>query len=511
MAEPTTAASGSADRTSYAQILKSSALIGGASLLNVLVGIVRTKATAVLLGPAGVGAMGLYSAILEFTQSVAGLGINSSGVRQIAVAHASTDTEHIARTATVLGKTSLLLGVVGALGLAALSTRVSSWTFGTPASAGAIVVLAIAVFLRCIADGQGAAIQGMRRVADLAWRGVITAVLGAAVSLVLLLLLGERGIVPSLVATTAVALVVSWWFRRRIVLPAPTRLSLRDIAGEAGPLVRLGVAFMASAVVDTGSAYVVRALVREQSGLAAAGLYQAAWAIGGLYIGFILQAMGSDFYPRLTGVADDHAACNRLVNEQTRIGLLLAGPGVLATLALSPWIIALLYHAEFGGAVQPLRFICVGMALRVIAWPMGYVILAKGARNLFLATECAAAVVHVALAYVLVPRFGVAGATIAFAGLYVWHSAAVYLIARHLTGFAWSRENKQAIAEVLLLVSAIFALCVWAPPRLSLSVGVVATVGAGVRSLRQLSTLVPMSRAPRYVKVVMRKFGVAIA
>ena len=45
-----------------------------------------------------------------------------------------------------------------------------------------------------------------------------------------------------------------------------------------------------------------------------------------MYVGFILQAMGSDFYPRLTAVADDHAECNRLVNEQAQIGLLLAGP-----------------------------------------------------------------------------------------------------------------------------------------------------------------------------------------
>ncbi len=42
-----------AEKHSYGQILKSSVLIGGSSAVNIGIGIVRTKAIAVLLGPAG--------------------------------------------------------------------------------------------------------------------------------------------------------------------------------------------------------------------------------------------------------------------------------------------------------------------------------------------------------------------------------------------------------------------------------------------------------------------------
>ena len=90
-----------------------------------------------------------------------------------------------------------------------------------------------------------------------------------------------------------------------------------------------------------GSAYAVRAIVLHRVGIEATGLYQSAWMLGGLYVGFILQAMGADFYPRLTAVARDNAECNRLVNEQARVGMLLAGPGIVATLAFAPVVIAL--------------------------------------------------------------------------------------------------------------------------------------------------------------------------
>ncbi len=104
----------SAEHHSYRQILKSSALIGGSSMMKIGIGIVRTKAMALMLGPAGFGLIGLYGSIADLAQSIAGMGINSSGVRQIAEAVGSGETGRIARTVTVLRRTSILLGIAGA-------------------------------------------------------------------------------------------------------------------------------------------------------------------------------------------------------------------------------------------------------------------------------------------------------------------------------------------------------------------------------------------------------------
>jgi PST family polysaccharide transporter len=81
-----------AEEHTYGQILKSSVLIGGSTVLNIGIGIVRTKATAVLLGPTGFGLMGLYGSIADLAVSIAGMGVNGSGVRQIAEAAGSATT-----------------------------------------------------------------------------------------------------------------------------------------------------------------------------------------------------------------------------------------------------------------------------------------------------------------------------------------------------------------------------------------------------------------------------------
>src|SRR4029077_7872907 len=123
---------------------------------------------------------------------------------------------------------------------------------------------------------------------------------------------------------------------------------------------KLGAVFAAAGFMTTGIAYAVRIMLLRNVGFEAAGYYQSAWTLGGLYVGFILQAMMADFYPRLTANANDNPVCNRLVNEQTQVGFLLEGTGVLATHTFTPIVIGLFYSAKFDAAVGVLRWICLG-------------------------------------------------------------------------------------------------------------------------------------------------------
>jgi enterobacterial common antigen flippase len=497
-----------AGKHTYGQILKSSALMGGSTIANITINVVRAKAMALLLGPAGVGLVGLYTSILNLTNSVAGMGINQSGVRQIAEAAGSGETQRIARTAAVLRRTSMFLGILGAITLVALSGQVSVWTFGSREFAVPVALLSLAVLFTSINDGQVALIQGMRRITDLARIGVLAVLFGTVVGLSLVYVFREKGVVPSLVSVAAITLIISWSFRRKIHIPA-VPLTAPDIREEAGALLKLGAVFMANAVLMAGATYAIRILVRNRIGLEAAGLYQSAWSIGGLYVGFILQAMGSDFYPRLTGIGHDNAECNRLVNEQAQIGLLLAGPGVIATLTFAPLVIAVFYAATFAAAVEPLRWMCLGMALRVIAWPMGYIILAKGRRGLLLGTEVASTIVHVGLALMLVGPFGLAGATMAFFGLHIWDSMLIYVIVRRLTGFRWSAANRRTCLLFLPLTGAVFCGFLVLPVWIATAFGFTAALASGIYSLRALCRLVSLDRVPRVIRGVLEWFRIS--
>jgi antigen flippase len=493
-------------KESYGQILRSSALIGGSQVANIAIGIVRTKAMAILLGPAGFGLFGLYGSIANLTQSVAGMGINSSGVRQIAEAAGSGDQTRIGQTMAVLRRTSIVLGLLGASLLLVFSRQVSQLTFGSADRAAAVSLLSIAVFFSLVSAGQGALIQGMRRIADLAKMNVLGALFGVCTGIPLVYFFRERGVVPSLVSVAAMTILTSWWYSRKIDMQTST-VTLSQVRQEASGLLKLGSAFMASSLMTMGVAYFVRIIVLRKIGFEAAGLYQAAWTLGGLYVGFILQAMGADFYPRLTASIKSHDECNRLVNEQTLVGLLLAGPGVLATLTFAPLVIALLYSAKFGAAVGVLRWICLGATLQVITWPMGFIVVAKGRQGLFFLSELAWTIVAISLAWACIRGFGLKGAGIAFFGSYVFHGLLTYPIARVLTGFRWSRRSWIPSSIFLTLTGAVLLGFYLLPFALACGLGTLATAVSSIYAVRTLLTIIPPDELPAPIRRVARAVG----
>jgi PST family polysaccharide transporter len=500
-------AAGGAQVRSYGDILASSLLIGASSAITVILGIVRTKALAVMLGPAGFGLIALYTSIADLTRSVASLGIGGSAVRQVAEAAASANAERIGRTLSALRAVSVALGVAGALFLVASRDQVSRLSFGDTTHAGAVALLGLAVFCQLLADRYSALIQGMRRIADLAQMGVLNALLGTAASIVVIYSLRESGIALSLAATAAVALATGGWYARRSGV-RPAAITATQTAREVVPLLKLGMAFMASGLLMAAAAYAVRALVLRQAGVEAAGLYQAAWTLGGLYIGFILNAMGVDFYPRLVGAANDDRQTNRLVNEQAEVSLLLAAPGVLATLVLAPLAVSWFYSAMFMGAADVLRWICLGMALRVISWPMGFIIVAKAKQSVFILTELAWTAVSVGATWWCLERFGLQGAGIAFFLSYVFHACMIYAVVRSLSGFRWSLANRTRGAVLIGVIAAVFCAQLLLQPAAGLAAGAVASLIAGVWCARQLARWIPVDRLSRPLRLVLLRLRI---
>jgi PST family polysaccharide transporter len=165
------------------------------------------------------------------------------------------------------------------------------------------------------------------------------------------------------------------------------------------------------------------------------------------------MAMGTDYYPRLTGVIHDHKAARNLVNEQTEIATLLSAPVFIAMMAMAPWVIHLLYAASFTPAIEILRWQVLGDVLKVPSWPLGFLILAAGDGKAFFLTETASLLVLTSLITGLAPIMGLPITGIAYLAMYVFYLPLVYWLARRRIGFHWSRS-------VLILSIVTFAICI---------------------------------------------------
>jgi len=475
-------------KTSYGQILKSSALIGGSSVINIVLGMVRTKVMAVLLGPGGVGLMGMYNSIIDTARTLSGMGMGTSGIRQIAEAVGTGEQVRIARTAKTLKHSVMVLGVLGAFLVILFRNPICRLTFGNQEHAGAIAILAVTVLLASVSNGQVALLQGVRRIGDLARLSVLGALLGTVLGIPIIYFWGEQGIVPLILTTSAMTVLTSWWYARKVRL-SKVAMGFGDIRSEASAMLKLGIVFMATVLVANGVAYGTRVIIMRHLGVAMVGLYQAAWTMSTLYVDFILQAMGKDFYPRLTAVSKDNTACNRLVNEQAEVGLLLAAPGILGTLTFASLVLSLFYSAKFAPAVEILRWQILGMFLRVTSWPMVFILIAKGKGKLYFAMEVLAQSLHIGLIWLGIAWWVLRGVGMAFVVYNLFYWCVTFVVVRKLTGFAWSPANRRfamAIAAPVLVafLAPYFLIRVWA-----MVAGAAATLLIGLFSFKALHAI----------------------
>lgn len=441
----------SEQKKSQKQILKSSSIIGGASIINILIGLFKIKVVALLLGPAGIGLIGLLQNVMSMASNVASMGVGTVGTRQIAEANADDDQQVIAMARRALFWGTMALALLGGFLVWAFREPLATNLLNDGSKSGWVGWLAIGVMLTVASGSQGALLNGMRRIVDLAKLRIYSALFATILGIIAVWFWKIEGLLFFVISVPFATFILGHFYVSKLpkIIMDPT--PLLELRQQWKTLLQLGFAFMVAGLAVTLGQLAVRTLVQNRLGSVDLGLFQAAWVISMTYIGFVLVAMGTDYYPRLTAVISDHTATIRLVNEQTEIALLLSTPVLLAMLTLAPWVLVLLYSNEFSQAAQILRWQILGDILKIISWPLGFVILASGAGKTFMLVESLAVAMFFSATWIFIDDFGVEATGIGFVFMYTLYLAIVYFLAKYKIGFRW---NKTVFRDAVLLISA---------------------------------------------------------
>jgi O-antigen/teichoic acid export membrane protein len=439
------------EKTSYKQILKSTGVVGGAQVFTIIIGIVKTKIIATLLGPAGVGIAGLLQSTIDLIKNATGFGINFSGVKNIAEAQASDDDIKIAKSITILRKWSTWTGLLGLIITLVLCIPLSVYTFGNNSYAISIAILSVVLLIGSVSAGQLALLQGLRQIGSLAKATIIGSILGFFITIPLYWWLGVKGIVPAMILTALSSLAISWSFAHKIEINKPN-LSIKDTFNGGISMAKLGFFIVITGFMATATMYVIRSFVAKTTGVGGVGMFQASWNISNLYIGIILNAMLTDFFPRLSAVSTDKAKLVKLTNEQAKLTLILGSPFIIAIIVFASIIIKLLYSSAFTSAIIILQWQMVGSFFVLIVWPLGVLFLAMGKGLYSIITDTIwnaffLLAVFFGWKYVNIEILGIAYCVASFLKIFF-----VYFYVRQLCPFQYERKNYYLISVYTLLV-----------------------------------------------------------
>lgn len=447
-------------------ILKATAVLSSASFISVLMGLILAKVSATLLGPQGVGLMGLLQSLAGLAALVAGMGVGAGLVRAGAKALAQEDEGQM----SALGGGAWLLwwtlGGLAALLLVLLRAPLSRLMLGGEEHSGAVVLMAPTLLLMLATLVQTSILNAHRRIGDLARVAVKSSVAGGLLTVFFIWRWRAGGIAPAILAASVAGWAVSYYYLRRLRRAGETPRAVvarRDVFGAARELLRFGAPYTASMVVGGGVQLILPALVLHRLGHDGVGFYRAATTISVTYLGFLINAMAQDYYPRISAASDDEAGLTRLINDQLRLVLLISGPIIVGMLALVPYIVPLVYSAQFAPTSDLLEWQLIGDIFKFAAWTMSFVILARSGSKTFFLTELFGGSCLLLMSWFGMRWFGLSGLGVAFILTCAFYLVLCWRLTRGSLGLRWTTENK-----LLFLTFVLAAMFIRAMPHVGL-------------------------------------------
>ena len=401
----------------YGHILKYTGVFGGVQGLNILMGLVRNKLVALLLGPEGMGLASLFNTTTNFISQTTNLGLSFSAVTRISAVFETHDEAQMTQAVKTVRAWSLLTALVGMLVCVLAGPLLSEYTFSWGNHTLHFILLAPAVGLMAITGGETAILKGARRLRSLAVIQVYAVIVSLLVSVPVYYFFGQSGIVPVIVLLALVMMLLTIRHSYRLY---PLRLrGSKGVLGDGLNMVRLGVAFVVAGAMGSGAEMFVRSYLNVHGDLEAVGLYNAGYILIVTYASMVFSAMETDYFPRLSSLGDDVARLNQMVNRQIEVSLLIVSPMLAALIIGLPVLIPLLYSHDFLPVIAMAQVAVFSMYLKALSLPVGYITLAKGDSVAYMVLEGCYDVLFVALLVVGYQWWGLYGAGVALSISYL--------------------------------------------------------------------------------------------
>lgn len=425
----------------YSHVVKYAGLFGGVQGLNILIGILRNKLVATILGPAGMGLISLFNSTISFVSNSTNLGISMSAVRNLSEAFDRKDETEMRRIVTVVRSWSLFTALLGLFICAILAPVLNDLTFDWGDHTLHFVLLSPVVALLAVTGGETAILKATRRLRGLATISVYHVMASLLISIPLYILFGEKGIVPSLILAALAQLLLTIIYSYKYF--PPTLTFNRHTMQEGTGMVKLGIAFVSAGILGSGAEFLIRSFLNNNASLEIVGLYSAGYMMTMTYAGMVFSAMETDYFPRLSSVNQNTEQTNLTVNRQMEVSLLLVAPLlVLFTIAM-PILVPLLYSGKFTPVMGMVQITVLAMYLRAIKLPVAYIPLAKGDSRSYLLLEAIYDIVLVVFIIIGYQCWGLTGCGIALLGAGVVDMILIFSYAHYRYGYIISANVKR--------------------------------------------------------------------
>ncbi|MFI0431012.1 oligosaccharide flippase family protein [Mariniflexile sp. HMF6888] len=431
-------------------IFKNTGLFGIAQLIKILMRLFSNKIAALFLGPVGIGIIGLLENVIGVIQGFTNFGIADSSVREIAIADQQLDGLKSKRLIKIVYKWAIATGVLGLTVAIVFSRQIHQTVFGNNIAYIWVVLLATHFLFTSLSSIRIAVLQAKKSINLIVKYNICSTIISSLITVVGYYLYGINAIIPVMIISSFGAFLLSLYFTKHIKT-VPYHMTLKLVYDEGLPIAKLGLLLSVCAIFGQLCFYIIKWYLKEYYSYEILGVYQVSNTILVGYLGLVFAAMSNDYYPRLCNYENDIENFNNLVNDQTELALLLVVPAVLILYLIAPFLVTLLYSAEFLSVLNILKIGLVAIIFKAIVWPIGFIPLVKGNKLLFFKQNVLGDGVNLVASVFFFYYFNLVGLGLAMVLMFVVSGFYNYYVVRKYYNFKFRRATLKTMGFAMLL------------------------------------------------------------
>lgn len=408
-------------------LFKTSILSFIATAIKMLAALVINKAIALYIGPAGLALVGQFQNFSQLVMTAAKGAINS-GVTKY-TAEYGKDSERIPILFSTASKISLVSSVIVGSGIILFSQYASEYFLKSEDYTYVFVIFGFTIVLFVINNLLLSILNGLKEIKTWVMINITQSIYSLIFTSLLIVFLGLDGALIALVTNqSAMFLIVLWMLRKHEVIKLSNFKSAFDKT-EAKKLSGFALMAITSAATVPVSHLIVRNYIGENLSWDAAGYWQSMWYISSMYLMVVTTTLSIYYLPKLSEITDKAKLRKELLH-----GYKIIMPIVIAMSAiiffLKDFIIWLLFTEDFAPMRELFLWQLVGDVVKLAAWLIAYLMLAKAMTKTFITTEIAFSVSFVILSIWFVDQYGLIGMSYSFAVNYTIYFLVMIIVTK---------------------------------------------------------------------------------
>lgn len=432
-----------------ARVIKVMGLLSGVQVLQVLCSAIKYKLVSIWLHATGVGLFGIYNTTVETIAALTDSGLRNTSVREIA--QAQRDQSTLDRIVAVVRSWSAVIGIVAALLMIAAAPVLSLTIFGTINYWWQFAILSAATLCNSLMSGERAVLQGLSRFKPLATTSMYSSLGGLLISIPLFYYIGDGGIIWSFVAYPIVGLTVIYFNR---YIPKIHHRPSRQLLGEGRQMVTLGGYMAIALFVGNLAQTIFIAWLNREASTAEVGFYNAGSTLCIRYVGFIIAAIGMEFYPRLSAHIHSKKRVELFVTHEIALLMTAIVPIVLCFLICREWIVRILYTEEFMVIIPFITVAICHTIFRASSQIIAFTMVARGNGRIYLLVETLDSFTGMSLCILGYHFFGLVGIGYAFIAWFLLYLILVSIVYSRLFDYRLGIGAVKSILWGIILTGA---------------------------------------------------------